>query len=519
MACFRALSNCFLILAFLVLAAPVPARAAIDAKGAEQLRGVVQVMIDRYRNAASDKGGQLTLDGDIIIEPTGSYYAVTLPAMKYGAPDGRRTEIGMIAINAMPAAAPGEWKMTVALPSPLSHYDGKNRLYALTTIGAQNFAGIWSEKMKAFIKLDATYKDIKGLTPEHKPFLNVANASMNGDFKDNGQGQWSGTLLMDATGITFGDAQAKHGKIDRIALRSAIKDYNLDNILDYDQKISALTENYQAGDGGEMSLPHVMALYNLISDFVTSALDALDVTVSIEGLDVTRPAIAGQPAGHLALKSGTGGFSLSGLRANNASLGLKLAYDGLQMSPMPENIKAHSLPDHAHIDISLNNLPVRELLDQGKTSLQMTVDAPNEAVAQMALISLVAQAPQLLTQSHANLAIRDSEIGNDEWLVALNTLITADLKAQLSATGTSTLKVTGLEKIIADLQEKQKDPNLTPEQKAKIEDGLQKLTVLQLASTKQQGADGRTVHVFNFELGQDGKVMLNGTDLSTLMPQ
>ena len=40
---------------------------------------------------------------------------------------------------------------------------------------------------------------------------------------------------------------------------------------------------------------------------------------------------------------------------------------------------------------------------------------------------------------------------------------------------------------------------------------------MQVAGRKEKGAEGESVHAFDVEIGKDGKIMLNGTDLSALL--
>lgn len=519
MACFRAVSNCFLILAFLVLTAAQPAHAAVDAAGAEKLRGVVNDIVGKYRNAASSKGGQLVLDGDILIEPNGSYYAVTLPSLRFIGPTGKRTEIGMIAINAMPASTPGDWKMTVALPSPMSHFDDNDKLFALTTIGAQNFAGIWTEKMGAFTKLEASYKDIKILNPDHSPITSIANANINADFKDNGSGLWSGAVNMGADTINIGTAGGPTAKVGKITMTSVMKDYDLTRAMDYNNKIGALTESYESGEGEQMSMQHVLALYNLVTEFMVTGVAGFDVNMNVQDVELTRIKNSKHDAGTLTLQNGMFGFAMDGLRTDKAAMHLKSAYNNLVMNPVPPGVDTEAMPDHGIIDISINNLPLKQLLELGRNSLQMTAQAPNNNNAQMAMLSAVVMAPKILTDAQTNLAIHSTEIGNSAWGIVIDSLMTADMRAQLSATGTATVKITGMDVVMNNLRKKVKDPSMDPQKKARIEDTLKRLTVLQLASTKQKTSDGKQVDVFNFELGQNGQVMLNGTDLSSLMPK
>lgn len=516
MACFRSVSNCFFTALAVLVLNTAPALAAIDKAGAEKLKAVVEKAMANLGDSAQAAGKTLELDGPVMVEPSGTYYAVTLPGLKYGHMDGERVEMGMIAINAMPASKPGQWKMTVALPTPLSHFDDDQQLEALTTIGTQNFAGIWSEELNAFIKLNAAYQNIVRMDPDHKPVMTMKTVTVTGDSTQSPQGMWSGAYKAEAAGIAYDDARARSkGSIEALVAQFKLKNYSLKAASEYDAKLAALSESYNAGEGEMISAQHVLGLYNLISELISSAWQGVEVDVAVKNAAFSKPGPSGRPPLQSGFADGQLGFGLEGLGTDNVSLGLRAGYNGLSHSPAPA--AGNIVPSQVGLDLSINKLPVMKLLELGKQGLKMTAAVPQQDVSELALLTVVTQAPQALTQAGTNLTIRNSHFGNAEYDVQIDGMATADYRALLSAIGKANVRVRNIEKLSAAVKAAMNDPAASAETKERLQRALQALTIMQVAGKRERSTEGENIHTFELELGADGKTLLNGTDLSALL--
>lgn len=516
MACFRLLSNCFLLMAAVIALSAGPAMAAIDKAGAEKLKAVVEKAMAELGNSAEVAGKTLELDGPIMVEPSGTYYAVTLPGLKYGYMDGAKVEMGMIAINAMPASKPGQWKMTLALPTPLSHFDDDQQLEALTTIGAQSFAGIWSEELNAFVKLNATYQNVVRMNADHKPVTTIKSITVNGDSTQSPQGAWSGDYKINLANIAHADDKLRtKGSMEALGIAFKLKNYSPKAASEYDAKLAALAESYNAGEGEEVSVMHMLGVYNLFSDFISSAWQGVDMEATMNGVAFSGPAKSGRVPQQLSVQSGRMGFGLDGLGTDKVTLALRAGYDGMTATPAPP--PGHITPEHMNVDISINNLPLLKLMALGRDSLQMTAVMPSEDIARLAILKAIMMAPQALTEAQSNVTIRDTRFGNGTYDVKLSGVGMADLKALYSATAKATVRIRNIQALAAGVKAAMSEPGTTPEAQVKLQKLLQALTIMQVAGRKEQDENGAAVHAFDVELGQDGKVMLNGTDLSALL--
>ena len=147
----RPITAAAILLAALGVASP--ARAQTSDGDVQKLEGIFTQLLEQYKALTEANGAELVEEGNILVEPSDHYYAITLPHLTVQQKDGAYTDIGMIAVNALPGDAAGQWKMTMAVPTPIIHYDSKKNPVVSVNIGQQNFAGVWYEKFRNFIRM------------------------------------------------------------------------------------------------------------------------------------------------------------------------------------------------------------------------------------------------------------------------------------------------------------------------------------------------------------------------------
>lgn len=492
------------------------AKAAIDQEGAKRLQSVFETMIASYEDAAKSNGATLVSQGKVMVEVGDAYYAVTLPDLSVRQPDGSHTDIGMISINALPGEKQGQWKMTMALPMPIIHYDGESRPVVTIKTGGQNFGGLWDESIRSFIKIDSRYKNIN--IRQHKDMVTVTlpDTRFTTDMKQGDDGLWSGPGLITISGLNM--ASERNGaamRIGEVNMRSSVMDYSFQAMLDYQEKLAALAENYEeSADEVNMSGSHVVALYNLVSDFMQKAWSGYDFSLSMNDFLLKVPARNGVPARQLNLGNGQFGFGMDGFRTGSVGMGFVFGYGGLQFAPA-NGAYASMMPDHMNFDLRIDKLPYREIAELGRTSVQGLVNAPQAG----ALIGVNAAMllPQLLTKAQTTMVLKDTAIGNQKYDISSHAAMTANLNAAMGMTGTAKTDIYGLDYLIEGLSAIAADPD-TPEEKMP---GLQKavtsLMVLKMAGQMGKDGKGRDIRSYVFELNEQGQAMLNGTDMKTLM--
>ncbi|QQG37097.1 MAG: hypothetical protein HYS17_04855 [Micavibrio aeruginosavorus] len=516
MAVLSRLSNRVLVgLAFISLSYSLPAAAAMSAEDGKRLKDLFGGMVDHYRNEARLQGGDLLVEGEVMVEPGDNYFAITLPHLTSLSADGTKINIGLIAINAVPGNQPQEWKMTLAMPTPITMYDASGKESAVLEIGSQNFAGVFHESFKNFVRLNAQYKNISFYDPVDGAKITIPDARAVYDLKQGGNALWSGPMNLSASNIqaTFGNTGAA-GKIASIRLDSTIKDYSIEAANAYNEKMEALIESLDT-DRPSDSTSHFMGMYNTVFDFLTTVWDGFGSDFTISGAEFITPAAGDKPASTIKIGKAGFGFMAEGLKSNQVMLRPTVTLSGLSITPPPAGFDQLA-PDSFNLDLTLNNLPLTKLSDLGKKSLEQSSQSPESGG--LVMQNTVAMAQKLLTDAGASLKIVNTGASKaDEYSVLLNGSAAANIQALLGGTAKLRVEIFGLETILSSLQTLANDPAVSAENKQSAANALQVLTLLQMIGQQGTNGNGQPTRTYDVEITPDGKQLLNGADMMTVM--
>lgn len=118
---------------------------------------VVTAMLERQANLLSQSGRALVMEGDMVVEETDGFTAITTPFLTVRE-EGQRWVIGMLAINAVPFGD-GNWRLAIALPTPIR----------LMAEGAQEIAKIELSDQKTDILVSGITGDVISATGRFGP--------------------------------------------------------------------------------------------------------------------------------------------------------------------------------------------------------------------------------------------------------------------------------------------------------------------------------------------------------------
>lgn len=499
----------------LSLLAPQTAFAALKPADGARLKTIFTDMINRYENEAKASGGSLIREGDVLVEPGDTYFAITLPHITAVNADQSKIKIGMISVNALPGDKKGEWKMTVAMPTPIVMTDAAGKESAVLEIGSQNFAGLFHEQFQNFVRMNGQYKNIVFTDKMENAKVTIPDFSIIYDLKEGANQLWSGPMNAKATNITgIFNKTGSTTKIREIDIQSSVKDYSLKEALAYQERVAALMES-TGSDLPSASGQHAQGLYNMFFDFMTKVWDGFDSRISAHGIEMTSAAQENKAASTLRIARIGMGLSGDGFRQNKVTLRNTLNMTDMSITPPPADMKK-ALPSNINVDLTLNNLPLKELAEIGQKSLAQSSGTPGSSglVAMNALASV----QQLLTNAGTSLIIKGTRVGNaTEYDVLLNGNATANIKALFGATGKARLEIFGMDKLIAYAQHTANNPTAPMGQKNSAQKILQTLTILQMVGQQGKNAQGQDIRSYDLELTADGKTLLNGADLMTVI--
>lgn len=497
-----------LTLSFVTLA-PVPAHATINADGAARLKGIFTRLLDEQKAATKLQQRSLQTQGDVVVEPAGSYYAVTLPHLSFANKDGSYIDLGILVVNAMPGASDKEWKMTLALPTPIIGYGADKKPLTRLDIGKQAFSGVWNESINNFTKLDARYENITSLASKDGITLKIPKAAIIYDLTPSADGKtWSGPTKFTLENLSvIREIDPGQSRIGRLTMDTQVKNYSYDRMRDYQSRLNALTGSIESGATGDEELG------SLFLEMLSHIWDGFGSTIILEDIVLSRPAIPGSPAGRLEMKQARIGFDANGFESDNVTMGLKTEYNGFNLVPAPAGFSEFT-PAKLNLDITVEKLPFRKLLNLTRKTVQAAsaTPTPQENAGKLAAKLI----PQMLTESGTFIRANKSFLGNTTYNIDLDGQMNANMAAIMGMDGKAKLEIAGLEKLIALTKEQLKKADLSPDNKQKLQKSLLTMTILQLSGQQGTNAGGTPVRTYTLELTTDGKVMVNGADLSAL---
>jgi hypothetical protein len=494
-------------LALVLLASPAHA-AQIDAAGAAKLKQIFENVIIYQKTVPQAGKPELKYDGEVMVEPADKYYAVTLPHARMIYPDGSKLDIGMISINASPHDTPGQWKMAVAVPTPIILMDAKQSQAVKVNIGGQQAAGIWDEKLESFAKLDAQYKAITIENPSTGFSVQIPEAQILYDFSLGADSTWTGPgrfLVKDITAALMGGGSAK---IAEIKGDFTIDKYNPAVFKEYRDFLKAfLDENAKKPASTPPDPAKTGALAQQLRTVLLRATDSFTSNYTISGLEVTRNNPATGTPETLKLGSAFFGLDAKDLMKDKVSMSTRLGFNGFSITPPPKGYDG-VLPAEMNFDISFKNIPAKQIADIAQNTLAGAVAQPE--MAQMAGLSLVMKIPGALSQAGSYAEIKNNYIGNDQYRFETNGVIKADLAALNMMTAAITAQFAGLDKLIERVKAIAGD--LTNPAAPNAQKLSRSLDMLKAYGAPKPGAEG--TYTYDLKVTPEGQMLMNGKPAS-----
>lgn len=506
------LMRCALLTAVILTGFALPARAALDQAGAAKLKTLVESFVTEQKKLAEIDGKtRVELQGETTVEEAGEYYAVTLPYIKVIHPNGDQVDVGMVSINALPGDTAGQWKLRVAMPTPVIVSDKSGKELTRMTVGGQRAAGIWDESLRSFIKLDALYKDIS-FSGTDGSSLKVPETRIIYDFTRDAANKWSGPGTVTFKNIEAAPSTGGNLKIAEAKVDFSIDRYDSNAIRTYREKMAALSES-MAKDavGGKLSPAHTGAIASMMVDFFGAAGEGMKIRYSLNGLNIVKPASGANPAQTISIPSGFFGADLSGFSSGKVKLALQSGYNGLNVVP---STGTGLTPSEANIDITVENIPLRDVLNLTKNTIDASIAQPELSKAATALF--VPKLYGLLSQSGAVLTVKDTHMGNADIDITMQGNARADISAVMGGTASSKIAIHGLDTLISRIEAQKAKPGSAANE-IKLSQSLEKLRMFKNIARMENRPGAPAIHVVELELTPQGKTTINGEDLAAAL--
>lgn len=498
-------------LALLVFIAPTASAQELDANG-QKLKTAFQSMIDDFKTQYSAPDGMsIRTDGAVNVEKAEKYYAITLPFITIAHSDGSKFELGMIGINAAPHDVAGQWKMTYALPAQMRALDADGQEALTVEIGGQRSSGVWDENLKYFAKLDSNFQSITTTSPATGAVFKAGSARIVYDLVMDAQGLWSGPTYMTLQDVS-GSSPLVAGdflNIKKIGVNSEMFQYNPAIVDDYMKKIEAIA----APDPTTGEIPVLTPAQGkeLATMFLHLLGDGFTSQYSMEGFSLKTTENVPTPF-TVTMDKAALGFDITGLKAQDAVMKLRLGYDNLAGLPAQAGLP-ELIPSQVNLDLALTKIPVGDLIELASNTFAST--AGTTQMGGMAAMSMAFKLPAILAKSGTTLNIDRNFYGNALYHVDLNGKVVSNLTAAHSATADVNAKIRGLDAVMNVLGQQATDPQAPNYQT--IQQALASLTILRGFGKPGTDEKGATLHTYDIKLDEKGQFLINGQDMSMLM--
>lgn len=504
----------FMALPVTILLLSTSAMAAdISPEGAATLKTVIQSFLDERVKLSAVNGGNMVLDGQLNVEPASGYYAVTLPHIKMRSATGDTTDMGIITMNALPGNSDKEWKMAVALASPIKFTDAAGKTEGELSIGQQKFAGIWNVDLNSYSMLDARYHNITFKNGTQETTITAPETAIQYNLKSNGDATkqlWSGPITFTSRDIKITDTiDHSDFAVKSASMNMTVKDHNPAEVKKFTDQMSAIAEHTQ--DPARMTNQHALGMYNLITNFISNSSDGFTSNAQLKDVSYSYEDSTTKEKKNMSIGAIAFGLSAMGFMQDSVDTNIRFSYDGLSISPQSTE-DADSVPTKANFDIALNKLPFKALIDLGRGSIQAS-DSKNAQSAHLANQEALLKLPQLLTQAGTNLTINNTEISSPAYRGFVNGVVNANVQAVKSFTADIKGEIKGLDGLLQKLAQLAQNPNNPAA--PKIQQTMGTLTVLQMIG--QQKPDDPTTRTYHLQVDDKGSVKMNGADLGAVM--
>jgi len=423
------------------------------------------------------------------VVPDGDSYKATLTGIKFMPNAANAPKLGDVTFNVEPKDEDKYQISNLMLPSgvdiALVEGEGKAKL----EIGSQQFSGLWSKSLAAFLDVDAAYKNIQ-VTGDQGFKLVVAEAAAKQNSTDKGNGVYDQTSSYSIKDIKVESPDGTFS-LAGITGSSQATGVNLAEVRKFSDHFNALVAASMENKPVEQAT--VDALKQLKAFFQDSSGKA-----EITGISFKDP--AGQEAfkmDKVTIDAGWFGFNQP-----KGKFDMALRFDGISApsaAAMPEAAMfGQFIPSKFGIGITLEDMPSADLWNAFVTVMSAPQNDP--AGMEQAMQSVGMQIIQAAQQSGSTIKLNGWEYDSQSVKLKMGGSVKADTNAMMGAIASLNLELVGLDTLMGIAQMfSGGDPSTTAP-----------LEMLKTFSNRTTDSSGQPLDSFAVELVNSGEVTING---------
>ena len=452
---------------------------AVSSEAASALTDTLDIGLRQWLPSEGAKAGW-HWSGRPLVTPAGDHYDVDLPALSITSDDGSGVQAGVIKLTLAPLAD-GSWQVGATLPGQITMIEADGKSDGEITIGSQHFTGRWVPALGTFATMDGALGNVHAGSKKDATRLEVGALALRSDLAEQPPGRWSGPGSLTLSGLVMVD---EHGlevaRIGGVALETAISGLDLGKLV-------------KAG-GSVDAAHHPELLRGLIAGF-TGKLTVTDTTMT-----------ASNDGSSFSVKEIATHGGLEGLDGEQSTFSLGYRHAGLTLTPSPG--PREFTPDKSELDLAVSSLPNAGLWAAVEKLLK---PAPG-VTEDMAGARFAEEVMAALTQAGSRISVKALSIDTPAAAATIKGDATFDGKAMFGA-------VAGIDAVIRGLDATLKQMQPAPGAKAdeETQKTLATLALVQALGAPGKDEGGRDLRIYKLELAGDGRILLNGADMSAML--
>ncbi|MBV6633729.1 MAG: hypothetical protein KI792_11945 [Alphaproteobacteria bacterium] len=485
-----------------------------EAEAVRIRQGVEQWLLD-YIPPGSPLSEVVYLEGQVVVEPVGERFAVTLPDIIVTLAEGLYLPIGVITLSLEPVT-PVTYRVALRLPEPLRMVNDEGSTVGELDLGRQRLRGVFDTRLQSMVDMDYSVTDIAlrmlpsmvGGVDQGEQLIDVMNLgsiTVAGQMTLDEQLRASGPTV-----ITIEEFEQKDFNGNRLfyigrgLVESEVRSFDMVAYNNFGRKFQGLAEAFLPGPDGELPDRNT-------SDFLLNTLQ-----VELQAL----PALVGDAAMAVTLNNVVGndptistGFSFDQLiysivgRNFNQDVGrLQIGYEHSGFSVLPEPSGPDVTPRLASFDIEVNNIPNAELW-QHITGIPKDMSLYGN---QPGVNYSVEKLWHALAQASTEIVLNKGYLDSQEMDLRTTGSALFDNGADYKMVAAANVRLIGMDEMLNRVAQ------------SSTNDPLGQAIILGLRTIQSLGEvgdpiGGRSAREYNLEVESNGRVTINRQNISSLL--
>ena len=466
---------------------PAAAWAQATAEEAETIRQGIQEWIDTYIDSPNF---DVQMGGEIEVSPSGDVFDVAFPSTQVVMDGDVRFVIDFFDMTLAPTGD-GFYDATWQMPERFPVVDASGNEEGVITVDKQFGTGVFAPAYQTFITLDLSLEDILVAPHNEEGELAIESVAMVVESDDLGDGVFDSEFEMTIADVAFSAEREGSFSLGLLALEGSVSEIDMPAYIAFTEESNALMESIEAS--GEADSAVFTAFADLL-DRTPKLLDAMDIEYVLRDLYFEEDGEA------VDIGEARYGMSVDGLYDDASTLGMSILVEDVVVEPAPPEFQY--VPQETVIRLALEDLPNDQLL-------MIVVDFLRGAAQtnpDNAMMMAAGQLQQAVMVGGSTLQIEEVRAIADIYTLLMQGEVIPRADAAFGVTADAFMEIGGMPQLIAMLQNEPQG-----------QEAVQALTVLQ--GLGQQGTNdaGEDVRIYELNLGADGTMLLNGTDLGPLL--